>query len=171
MIWRSTGHRTAWCMLLTTSHRPLSRTRSDCKPVLVERSEVNLMAVVSGKSSLFYSVSAKNISVPSLSIALILLLVVGNRIVVGCYLFLVFFGDFDPFFCYLFGILEGLEAESVDDGRNQLFAGILRDEAVERINQLAKVGGKVALFLLFFFLCCLLVEDIHKWIHFQILRS
>ncbi|CAL9772546.1 unnamed protein product [Musa acuminata subsp. burmannicoides] len=98
-------------MFLITSHLPLSRTRSDCEPVLVERSDVTLMAVVSGKSSLFYSVPAKNASVPSLSIALILLLVA-----------------------------EGLEAESVDDGRNQLFAGILRDEAVERINQLAKIS-------------------------------
>ncbi|RZR70865.1 hypothetical protein BHM03_00001990 [Ensete ventricosum] len=137
-------------MFLYHRPRPLSRTRRDCELVLVERSEVTprLMAVVSGKHSLFYSVPAKNASVPSLLIALILLLIAGNRIVVGWYLFLVFFGDFDPFFCYLFGILEGLEAESVDDGRNQLFVGILRDEAVERINQLAKVGAKL---LLFFF--------------------
>ncbi|KAJ8470404.1 hypothetical protein OPV22_024747 [Ensete ventricosum] len=100
-------------MFLYHRPRPLSRTRGDCELVLVERSEVTprLMAVVSGKHSLFYSVPAKNASVPSLLIALILLL-----------------------------IAEGLEAESVDDGRNQLFVGILRDEAVERINQLAKIS-------------------------------
>lgn len=35
--------------------------------------------------------------------------------------------------------MEGLDAESIGDERSELFGEILRDEVVERIDQLAEV--------------------------------
>lgn len=35
--------------------------------------------------------------------------------------------------------MEGLDAENIGDGGSELFGEILRDEVVERINQLAEV--------------------------------
>ncbi|WOL18845.1 putative allantoate deiminase isoform X1 [Canna indica] len=72
------------------------------------------MALFSGKSSPFYPAAGKNVPISFLVIALMLVIVAGS--------------------------LEGLEEQSIGDGGNEWLTEILRDEAVERLDQLAKIS-------------------------------
>lgn len=83
----------------------------------------------------------KNAPISSLLISLMLVIVAGNRNFF-CRRFVLLRFSFFFFNCksrLFIWAMEGLEAVSIGDEGSELSREILRDEAVERINQLAKV--------------------------------